>query len=101
MALDPNPLDDIVNHLNETTLNVEEKVLRIFGSNFQEGHDSYINSCCTKLCAEHIYNTNALNIILGRAWHLENLRMTSVSRNIFQVFFLIEDDMRRVFIGGP
>lgn len=91
----PNPLVDIVNHLSETALNVEEEEI------LKEGSESYLNNCYAKLCVDRIYNINALKTILGRAWHLDNLRITKVSRNIFQILFPMEDDIRRVLIGGP
>lgn len=39
--------------------------------------------------------------MLARAWHLDNLRITWVSRNIYVLFFAGEEDVRRVLVNGP
>lgn len=91
MAIDHPSLDDIVQHPADTDLNSEEgEVVHVSGYLLQAGRQSYRSSCFGKIFCD---NLNGLKNILARVWHLNNLRITRVSRNIYVIFFTGEPSM--------
>lgn len=88
MASAPSLLDEIAQHLAKTDLNSEKgKVLHVFATLLQAGQQLYLNSCFGKIFSDRIYNINGLKDILARTWHLDNMRITRVARNMYLIFY--------------